>query len=575
MTSDTEGVGSRSSQITETEDVGSRSSQVTETEGVGSRSSQVAETEGVGSRSSRITAALICTLFGVMALAWIIATPPSGGPDEPNHVTRSAALVRGQLDGEPSELTRQPAFELPAWVGAPDPGCFAQQPFTPATCATSQPRPGGEEVLIETRSADYPIWGHLLPGLGTFLPSNMAGWAARGLDALPAVLLLGLAFVVRARRGWLAAGGALLAITPMAWFSVAVVNPSGLVVAGGIALWVGLGALRDATMLHRWLTAAAWAALVLPRRDGLIWAVLILSIAVVADQVGFRDTWRRLGVGPQILVVGSTLATMAWASRSDTASASALLLVPVVPFVVAGARRLWLSRWLVGVMRRSAAAVVTVIVGLVVSFLIMDRRPTGYDGNVLLIVIGRTGLHLRETIGVLGWLDTPLPETMVMLWVLGLGVLVGAALLADARPLLWGAAATLAAGIAASWVLEMGQGDPTGTYWQGRYYLPLLAGIPILLSGQHDTKGVRPLPFQVAVLARLGRVTLLIALVVLNVALAAAMRRWGVGIAGSLSPFAWNTYNAPIPPFLILALHAAASVALWLQVPKAIPKTNA
>ena len=521
--------------------------------------------------TSRARSALaICALFGVMALAWIVATPPSGGPDEPNHITRGAALVRGQLDeGEPGPSGR-PAFALPAWVGSPDPACYAQQPYIPATCSTSQPRPGGEEVQIETRSADYPIWGHLLPGLGTIFPSNVAGWAARLLDALPAVILLGLAFVVRARRGWLAAGGTLLAITPMAWFSVAVVNPSGLVIAGGVALWVGLGALMDQRALHRWLTAAAWAALVLPRRDGLIWAVLILSIAVLVDQVGFRDTWRRLGLGPQILTVVSTLATLAWASRSDTASAGALLLVPVVPVLVAGARRLWLSSALQGLVRRSSAIVITTMAGLVVAFLIMDRRPSGYDGNVLLIVIGRTGLHLREAIGVLGWLDAPLPETMVMLWVLALGVLVAAALMVDARPLLWGAAATLAAAVAASWVLEMGQGDPSGTYWQGRYYLPLLAGIPLLLSQANETNGVRPHSSHLPASARLGRATMLMALVVLNVALAAAMRRWGVGIAGSLSPFAWNTYNTPIPPFLILVLHIGASIGLWIQIPKAM-----
>jgi hypothetical protein len=505
-----------------------------------------------------------------MALSWIVATPPSGGPDEPDHITRSAALVRGQLDGGELGPSGRPTYTLPAWVGAPEPGCFAQQPYTPATCSTSQTRPGGEEVQIETRSGDYPIWGHLLPGLGTVLPSSMAGWAARVLDAVPAVLLLGLAFLIRARRGWLAAGGTLLAITPMAWFSVAVVNPSGLVVAGGVALWVGLGALRDQRSLHRWLTAAAWAALVLPRRDGLIWAVLILSIVVLVDQVGFRDTWRRLGVGPQILVVVSTLATMAWASRSDTASAGALLLVPIVPVLVAGARRVWLSPALVGVIVRSAAVVIAAMTGLVVAFLIMDRRPSGYDGSVLLIVIGRTGLHLREAIGVLGWLDTPLPETMVMLWILGLGVLVGAALMADARALLWGSAATLAVAVTASWVLEMGQGDPSGTYWQGRYYLPLLAGIPLLLTQSNDTNGVRPQTCHLAGFARMGKATMLIALVVLNVALAAAMRRWGVGIAGSLSPFAWNTYNTPMPPVLILVMHIGASVGLWLQVSKTV-----
>ena len=68
----------------------------------------------------------------------------------------------------------------------------------------------------------------------------------------------------------------------------------------------------------------------------------------------------------------------------------------------------------------------------------------------------------------------------------------------------------------------------------------------------------------------MGKATMLIVLVVLNVALAAAMRRWGVGIAGSLSPFAWNTYNTPMPPVLILVMHIGASVGLWLQVSKTV-----
>ena len=40
----------------------------------------------------------------------------------------------------------------------------------------------------------------------------------------------------------------------------------------------------------------------------------------------------------------------------------------------------------------------------------------------------------------------------------------------------------LGAGIFTSWVLTMLQNDETGTYWQGRYYLPLLVGIPIVLA---------------------------------------------------------------------------------------------
>jgi hypothetical protein len=109
-------------------------------------------------------------------------------------------------------------------------------------------------------------------------------------------------------------------------------------------------------------------------------------------------------------------------------------------------------------------------------------------------------------------------------------------------------------GVAASWVLEMAQGDPTGTYWQGRYYLPFLVGVPIVL-------GRTQLP--AAVSTRLGDVVVVLTLVVSNVAIAAALRRWAVGIAGTMVPWRWDTYQAPLPPVVLLAVHLAASVGLW------------
>ena len=51
-------------------------------------------------------------------------------------------------------------------------------------------------------------------------------------------------------------------------------------------------------------------------------------------------------------------------------------------------------------------------------------------------------------------------------------------------------------------------------------------------------------------------------LVVANVGLAAMMRRFAGGIAGTLLPWEWDTYGAPVPPAVMLALHALASVAI-------------
>jgi hypothetical protein len=41
------------------------------------------------------------------------------------------------------------------------------------------------------------------------------------------------------------------------------------------------------------------------------------------------------------------------------------------------------------------------------------------------------------------------------------------------------------------------------------------------------------------------------------------MRRWAVGIAGTMMPWRWDTYHSPLPPVLLLAVHLAASIGLW------------
>ena len=84
-----------------------------------------------------------------------------------------AALVRGQLDGEPfPNSTFRYAFELPGHVGFPDPVCFAFNEFAPASC-TNDLEPADGDVPLGTRAADYPVWGHLPAGLGTLGAGRM------------------------------------------------------------------------------------------------------------------------------------------------------------------------------------------------------------------------------------------------------------------------------------------------------------------------------------------------------------------------------------------------------------------
>jgi hypothetical protein len=498
------------------------------------------------------SAAVGCVLVGLLVLVWILATPPSAGPDEPDHVERGAALVRGQVDPTRSGATGFDAYTLPPWVGFPDPVCFAFDSFAPASCATSLPTPSGPDIEFASRAADYPVWGHLLPGLGTFTGGELSPLATRLLGALVPVLLIGVALHLATRTGWGPAGALLLATTPMAWFLFAVVSPSGVVIAGGIALWSALvRSNRRPDGWSRWLTALAWASLVLPRRDGLVWAVTILSVVLIWRPLGLRQWFHTVGRGPQIVILLSTLATMAWGATSGSSSGQMLVVVPLLPFVVVAARRWFATPSMSAPVARVAGAVGLAVVALGFAALVMVRRPGGFDREVLRIIVGRTGLHLDEAIGVLGWLDTPIPDTMAMLWLVTLGVLAGACVVRDARRDLLAAAAVILIGVAASWVLEMSQGDPTGTYWQGRYYLPFLAGAPIVLG---------------CVPARVGRFVGAVSLVILNVALAAAMRRWAVGNAGPMVPWAWDTYDTVVPPALLLVASALLSVALWTWI---------
>jgi hypothetical protein len=159
---------------------------------------------------------------------------------------------------------------------------------------------------------------------------------------------------------------------------------------------------------------------------------------------------------------------------------------------------------------------------------------------------------------VLGWLDAPLPWLVVAGWVGTVGVLTAGALATEwRRPL--AALTVLAVAVVTSWVFELLHGNSTGRYWQGRYSLPLLVGIPILLAAAVRSRS-------------LVRAVVATAMLLLNAALWASARRWGVGLQGSLLPWDWDTPHTPLPAIVLLATHAAGSVALvWALSRPAAP----
>ena len=92
-----------------------------------------------------------------------------------------------------------------------------------------------------------------------------------------------------------------------------------------------------------------------------------------------------------------------------------------------------------------------------------------------------TGPRLLQTIGDFGWLDTPAPHLTKVIWIVAVAALVvlGLAISARCRRAL----PLLALAIVAMPVLfEAPKLNASGTYWQGRYWLPLIVGVPLLAS---------------------------------------------------------------------------------------------
>jgi hypothetical protein len=486
----------------------------------------------------RRSVTVLAVLIGSVLASWMLLMPPGAQPDEHSHIVRSAALVRA------AEGTG--TYTLPDRYRVPDPGCYAFDPRRPVTCA--QPaHPDGVPAEMVTRADDYPPGAHLVFGLAGVLPGFEPVWWMRLAAVAVSTGLLAASIAASLRRGRLAAAAVLLAVTPMAWSIMSAVNPSAFAIAGAVALWVAAVVTGDRS---RWLEAVGWASLAMSRRDGLVWAALILAIHLVADDVAFTDWVRRLGRRPAVLVAASTLVTIGWGVSSDSSTSRLVVLAPAAVAVAEAVRRV---RALGRTARTGLAAGGIGATVIAWPILIGALRTGGWDTALFLRVVEQTDDNFVEAIGRLGWLDTPLPAFALFGWLLLSGMLVAV----SGRT--WLAASVVAAlAVVTAWSFELLQGNQTGTYWQGRYSLPLLVGVPILL--------VRRIDVDARSARRIATVVAFGALLFVNVAAWAAARRFGVGVDGSHLPWRWDTPLQPVPPLALLGSLAASSLGLALTV---------
>ncbi len=396
-------------------------------------------------------------LFG-LSLCWVIASPVFSSSDETAHVVRAVSLDRGQLLGPavagpndaPVTRVRVPSTYA---QGRPAQACFEfQRTRRRAPCATPL-HPSNRIVTTTTTAGRYPPLYYAVVGLPSLFTSQTVGlYLMRAVSALLNAAFLALAFATARRwsRSSLLAPAIAVAATPTAIYFASVVNPSGLEISSAIALWTAAVVLVrchpvDPPRGLVAITGVSTMALVSSRGISLLWPVLI-GLVLLPAAVGTVE-WKR------------------WL------------------------RDRWVVRWAAAVVVVGVVDLVWVLAahGAAVQHLPV---PDHSLGAIIRHVTSQLPGQFDQAVGYFGWLDVPAPWLTWQLWyVMGGGLLaVGAMLLSRrrARALVLAVVATVIVPV----VLAVIEATSAGYVSQGRYYLPLAVGVPLVAAGMlHQASG--------------------------------------------------------------------------------------
>lgn len=326
----------------------------------------------------------------------------------------------------------------------PDPQCHARLPEVSAGCEAER-----TIVLKPTTTIRYPPPYYIVVGAamrlatGLGVAADVAGHVGRLAGALLSASVLAPAFALVSRRSARLLPFLIASITPITLFVIGSVNPSGTEITGAIAASAILAlALQhgsfDSAMVGAFVYATFW--LAWSRPLGFLWAGSLLLFGALYLHIGFH---------------------------SDTVSETA--------------KRV--SRAFVG------GAVVTFLSMIWFGYSIMVRSTGAASPRTLpdpgierlLAVILRWGDMVWESVGVLGWLHTPL-SMVAMLAIIGslAGMMVLAAPQADGLARTRGVVLRYLALVALGVTLIMIR---TNFLWQGRYVIPTFVSAFILLGG--------------------------------------------------------------------------------------------
>lgn len=463
--------------------------------------------------------------FCLLHAGWAFAMPLNGPPDELQHVIRAAGVVRGEILADSDNLGG--VQDVPASL---DRGwCFPTKVTVPASC---EREPGGDQTVVpvHTTAALYnPVYYAVTSWPLAFWPSWRGIMLSRLINGAIMAALLACAVVAACRwfRNRALLAGVVVAVTPMVTHLGGAINPNGVEIAAGLALFTALLALvhERTDRVDRSMVALAGlsaSVLVTPRFTGVMWLLVILGVILVpSSKARLRELIKASTVRRWALVVAvCAVASFAWN----------LLAGAVSP-----------GTWDHGFSRSD-----------VVRFALLDMWP-----NVA-----------NQMVGVTGWAEVLMPRLVYVVWFMAAGSLLLGALILGNRVDRWRLLALFFGTFAPLLALEVITANQVGWFNQGRYFLPAAVGLPLLAAYILARRGLTD--------TDLRSITRLLAVLLLPIQLICvvySMDRWSSGLL-SLNPFngSWHPPYGVVLPLVLTILGIGGLLALYWRASR-VPAT--
>ncbi|MCU1360076.1 MAG: putative rane protein [Ilumatobacteraceae bacterium] len=473
-------------------------------------------------RTWRAPLGIFCLLM-LMLTTWTVGMPLFTSPDEAAHLYKAYGTAHFEALGDiqPGQSTNIRVFDVPQIMGTPASadhglGCYFFKPDVSAACAS-----GHDGVMASTAAVYPPFWYAVVGGATRIVGESTHQRAYRAISALLCAALIAAAFEsARRSRQRSLSPLLLIGLTPMTVFLAGTLNPNGFEIAGFILAWslcLHLDRPRAASARAGFIVGALVSAMLLSRFASVVW---VASGAVIAAVLLGWTGMRRLGRRFFVPAIGcSVAAVVALAAWSKYAGVSA-----------------------------------------------DDPRPAvdWTRGHVIRETVHRLPGMTKQMIGVLGWVDTPLPWVVhLMFALLTLIVLVGVVVSRDRRLMLVTALVALAL-FAAPIAINVISAPTAGLIWQGRYSMPMFAALGFIGMLAWRTVLDRGPSAEIEVVVRyVACAAFLIAEVV---AFWQALRRYTVGSHGKIwltDPLPWQP---DVAPMVLIAVNAIAATALCAAI---------